>query len=957
MEFKNNAKIPYHGRLGRTTLTSVTVRSVSGATFPASVPTTVNAKESPELKDALIKGTLFEVTCPITQKPHWLALPVRYHDEALGLFALVLPEGLRHEEFRHRVALLEELAAERDVIPAYVREFVTVFGGEGLLEAERLAQAQAHAAASVAAPLPAVPASEPAGLADDSKPPTTGAQPRLTLKGLGSLSAADVTAAAQIAEEQAASARAKEELEVRRRELEDQFERLKVERAQLDEVAGRLERERQRMEEVEVRIVAERAVLEDDKRAVEAARQEIAVLRAELAAAREELERERMAFAAKQLNEEAAKLREAQGMGPDVPQEEKTQVVTDDQFIEAVSGGDLGASSEEVDLLFDEAELVISTELDAVGPDEMTHVTQLPDMQSLVVAARFDGDRSGGRDFLIGRSGSHVVASARCTRKQVEMLLDGAEGTLSMFVQYFQLENYPLVALLLARLDERGQAIESLAWPLDVASASDRAVLDALSERCALRFAFYERKGTLLKTWDLAAPLESNVRWIWQRAEERLTDPTRKAGMFGRAVDAYLSKDFERLSTMRHNFHADSFADAKTPSKVKLAAGIVGYWSGEDMFELLIANRSFPLHMFEAIQRRVVERALEMGIYLNQPLRAFARGQGLVGPDMETCKRLLTNFAERCVGLKPSDLNPLEQWENWDALLTFAEEIGYQPEPEILELAEASLRRAQEYEDGLEAAPAELPEREESTRTVIKQIPMGPVSKAAAPATPPGAPAAPALVSKAAGDLVVARVSENTGVTYFLPEGEVLDQFDSLATMSREDLSLLLKDANGRLEAAQMLVERFGAPVVQQVLEASEQMSAPEVEALARFIAERADGLEGELVRCVEAGGPSATYVGARALVEIKSASAIPVLLSALRDPARAGNRSALADVLVAYGERLMGPLTGILRQDGHDEALLELLERYERVWSGTLDKLARDRNKRVREAARLARR
>lgn len=950
MEPTSAAKIQYHGRLGRTTLTSVMVRSAAGPSFPASVPTTVNAKENPELREALIKGTLFEVTCPLTGKQHWLALSVRYHNEALGLFALVMPEGLRHEEFRQRAALMEELGQEREVVPEYVRDVRVVFGGEALAELERqLAEpAPVVAAAPAAAPLP-VPAQEEAG-----KP-----APRLTLKGLGSLSAAEVQAAALSAEDHAATARAREEIEVRRRELEDQAERLRVERAQIDDVAQRMERERQRMEEIEGRIVAERTAFEDDRRAVEQSRQEIAALRAEIAAGREELERERRTFEAQQLNAEAARLREAQGMGPSAEREEKTQVVTDDQFIEAVSGGDPGASSEEVDLLFDEAELVTSSELDAVGPDEMTHVTQLPDMQSLVVAARFDGDRSGGRDFLIGRAGAHVVASARTTRKQVETLLESEEGSLSIFVQYFQLENYPLVALLLARLDDRGQAIESLAWPLDVASASDRGVLDALAQRCALRFAFYERKGTLLKTWDLAAPLESNVRRIWERAEERLTDPKRKAGMFGRAVDAYLSKDFERLSTMRHNFQADSFTDAKTLSAVKLAAGIVGYWSGEDMFELLIANRSFPLHMFEAIQRRVVERALEFGIYLNQPLRAFVRAQGLGGADTELCKRQLSSFAERCVGLKPSDLNPLEQWENWDALLTFAEELGYQPEPEILELAEASLRRAQDYQEVVDAAP-ELPEREESIRTVITALPEAPVKGASPVMALPAVPvmsAGPVLVSKAAEELVVARVSENTGVTYFLPDGEVLDQFDSMSTMSREDLMLLLKDANGRLEAAQMLVERFGAPVVQAVLESAEGMNAPEVAALARFMAARADGLEGELVRCVEAGGPSTTYIAARGLVEIKSASAIPVLLGALRDPARAGNRGALADVLVAYGERLMGPLTGILRQDGHDDALLDLLDRYERVWPETLSKLARDRNKRVREAARLARR
>ena len=155
MKPTNAAKTPYHGRLGRTTLTSVMVRTTTGASFPASVPMVLNVKENPELKEALVKGTLYEVTCPLTGKQHWLAFPVWVHDEALGLYALVLPEGLRHEELRHRIAFLEELSQEREVVPAYVRECETVFGGErlGALERRLSAPAAAAPAPVIAAPV------------------------------------------------------------------------------------------------------------------------------------------------------------------------------------------------------------------------------------------------------------------------------------------------------------------------------------------------------------------------------------------------------------------------------------------------------------------------------------------------------------------------------------------------------------------------------------------------------------------------------------------------------------------------------------------------------------------------------------------------------------------------------------------------------------------------------------
>ena len=204
-------------------------------------------------------------------------------------------------------------------------------------------------------------------------------------------------------------------------------------------------------------------------------------------------------------------------------------------------------------------------------------------------------------------------------------------------------------------------------------------------------------------------------------------------------------------------------------------------------------------------------------------------------------------------------------------------------------------------------------------------------------------------------DLVVARRSETTGVTYYLPDDAVLDQFDDMNEMSKDDLLLLLDDSNGRLEAAQMLLERFGSKAAQQVLAASEEMMASEVAALARFLETRADGMEAELVRSVEAGGPSATYIATHALMNIKSTSAIPTLLEALRDKKRQGNLSALAGTLAGYGEKLVPALTRTIKSKGHDDAIVLLLKRLGEQDAELLSRLLKDRNRRVREAAKQA--
>ena len=940
----------YSGRLGRTSKASVLISSHAGPVFPASVHTSVNVTHDEALRDAIAHGQINLVACPFEPgRTYALSIPVRYHDERQRLFALLIPESLRHEEFKHRSELLQELAKEREVLPDYVRNFHTAFSFEQL---EGLIQARHHAdperdrpqsQSSDGSSSAALSASDQDGLAEKTE--TLGLHAALGLsqehRAAGALPGPP--------QQDDAIQRIREQIEQDRAALEAERQALELERDQLAEVSSRLERERSRMEEIEAHISTERAEVATERHEVEAKRQEVAAERHEVARVRDTLTLERQQLEALKLNLEQRQHRVDQGIASSSAPEERTQVVTDDQFIEVLASEldkeDPEAIGDEVITSLDQR---ASTPPSASTPpqrasevSEATQITQVPSLEHVDVSSEFDPSRAGAHDHYVRALDGGVVAAARASRKAANAVLDD-EPTL--FLQYALIEDYPVVVILLATLHEQ-QLVESFGWLLDLAHDDDRQIVEALGQESAVRFAFYDRQNKLMRTFDIKAPLEQNVTWIIARVDEALQEADHVGG-FSRALQTFYSSGFERLGSMRHNFTPESFKQIDTPEQAKLAAGIVGYWSTTDIYEYLIGNRSFPISIFSDIQLRVIRAALKQGIYLNRPLRQRAIEADLMDTPRAIARRLMANFAEVSIGLKPSDLDPLEIWENWDALLAFADEVGAQPESDVVELAQASLRRAREFQQGeQELEPGGL-----SSEAVVEAQPSRSV---------PGAMALklPQLKHPSHTEaLLVAKRSEHTGVTYFLPDDAVIEQFDDLETLDQPDLLLLLDDPSGRLEASQVAIERFGGESLEQVLAASEEMLAAEILALAKFIAPRVEGIETQLVRGMERGGPAATYIATYALARAGSTSALPALLEALRDPRRSGNRKALAEALSQYGEQLLPALTNVIKRNGHDEALLDALAALEARRGGMLEALTEDRHRRVREAAKAAR-
>jgi hypothetical protein len=872
---------PFQGQLGETTTSKVPITTDSGEVFRAEVYTTVNVSDDPSLREDLVEGTLNLVEAPNGDRTYEPAVSVRYHDEENRVFALVIPNELRHRAFELRSELLEELAEVDVPIPDYVADFATVFDPGRLEQLEETGTARTFEPTSTTE------------LQDRAEETTSG-------DGTGQVDEIE---------------REWEEIEEARRELDQREE-------QLDEVHERIDRERRQMDEVEQELAAEREELEQ--------------LREELEAEREQLEADRQALEAERLKVEEES-RRAEREEPEVA-EEVTQVVTDDQFVEVAeepaddsvpAPSEFGAESEP-EVVSGESTEILEAPMAADGaglqPDlgvvvDETDVTALPNS--------FDDERAGGLDGYLDLTDGQVTAFCRLSGDELE-LFDG--GVPKFFVQYHEVDEVPIAALTLAALDEDESVEQTFGWPLNLEDETHAEIFEQLEDEFELKVGLYGEDGAAVEAYRVSGPLEENLQWIRGEVESKLEDLEDET--FEIAAELFTSEEFQRVGEMRHNFERDAFHDLDTSSQVKLAAGVVGFWSEPEQFDYLVANRSYPLLLFRALQEDVVEAAVETGIFLEEQLREIAIEEGIAEDETDLVERQLANFAEVAVQIRENDLDPLDEWENWDALIEFAQQLGVSPDPDVIELAEASLQRARDYQETQQAVE---PDGESG-------------GQGAGTNEEPGA-------VEVDDELVVSKRSEATGVTYFVPDDAVIDSFDDLADVPREDLEKLLDDPNGRLEAAQMLVERFSSEVVSTVLDAAERMAAPEVTALARFLETKADGLEPELVRAVESGGPSAMYVAARALAVIESTSALPTLVEAYRDSERQFNRQAMAEALASYGEKLVPAVTRSLREEGGDDDMVTLLAQLQaQTDEDVLEELVDEPDEVVREVAERAR-
>lgn len=762
----------YRGPLGQTVRTNMAVTSENGRTFSAAVVTQVNATTDPSFREALVDGTLTTVADPHTGRTYHLAVPVLYHDEALRLFALVLPDSLRHREFACRKELLDQLG-HGGPLSGYVREFKVVFGGDGLARCLEAARAQA---------------------------------------------AGDDPEGARLAGE--------------RRELEAWDRKLQQERRSLDALRTSLE-----------------------------------ALKAEIAS--------------QQASSPARPPRPKRRHD-----NEPTTVVPRAVFetgAHDVVGADDGWSIDPAPA--DDGtrpEVAVQTFAPMPGEPDRVDATQLSPRDSIL--RKFDTDRAGSRPWYHGFAGGDLVLSYRLPNERMTRF---GTADCKMYLQFHDLEEFPLVSVLVAAAEDGGEVADDIYWPLDVRRDEDRNVLARLGETFELKMALYGEDLVLREVVAFREPLELNALHLLGVAERRLESTEHLS--WEDALRRLEAPDYKRLGDMRHNFGQDSFTELTSAAQVRLSTGIVGYWSGPDLFRYLIENLSFSLGWFAAIQERVVRGATRYGLPLSSELAGLAVEMDLAEDEAALCRNLVATWSELCLGLggEKHDLDDVEVGLVWQEHLEAADAAGLVLDDDIVTMATGAIRRAQEQQEDEVWSSAEN------------------------------------LVDEDAPTIDRSALKEDT-------------RRGLLQGLDAEALKARLNDEDDRLLACEILLERRDADAFEDIMMAADGMSEEELEAISEHLVNAAPDLEDAMIDILALDSATVSYLCGFALASIPSAKALPTLLELIQDKDRAKDPELFAETLVPYGDSLLDELLPRLAKEGDDIAgdhpLMVVLREYVQV-------------------------
>ncbi len=337
----------------------------------------------------------------------------------------------------------------------------------------------------------------------------------------------------------------------------------------------------------------------------------------------------------------------------------------------------------------------------SVEREDPTHVVKVDD---LVPARRpagpvFDAARAAGGDRYVFTEAGRIHAAARLAEDRARGF---EEGDAALWFQVHTTPAGPLVDLLLVRsegTEATSEVVDHVAFVLEPGAPAHEAVLDALEADFDVEVAFHGPDGEFHGRRRFRLPLEPNVR----AAREALAEHARRLKGrpdFAGARRAFEADEFDRVGRLRHNFREDSFSFVRTAAEARLALGILSYWSAPERRDYLVRVRSFPLPWFDSMSRRVLEAAVHFGLAMDPHLRQRALDLGLAESSSALVRLCLAHFAEVSLNLRPNELDPLDAWDNWEALLAHAEELEVRVDEEIEELAALALERARAAAQG-----------------------------------------------------------------------------------------------------------------------------------------------------------------------------------------------------------------------------------------------------------------
>lgn len=639
----------YGGHLAATRRESVHYRCRCGRLMTIKVVRAVDVARDEDLCRRAIETSLDKglnvVQCAACEHRDRVHVSLTYHDGAERVLALVLPESQRHVELEARMALLDELRHETEVdLPDYVMSFDVVYGPTGLAtllerrRAESLSRARDQQRRG------------------DLEKRLHEARERER----------------QLNEKQLELERVTQELDKRSGRVTELELSLKDRKGALDRRTAELERRHAELEEFERRVRAESQgelpMPSGDTEVVDAND----VLSSAPAPAKA------MVPAAQP---HAALADEAETRVSSTPSRPPPRF--DDSDLEDILTGAGPEQNNLRELLADGVQLDDGSDALSGSPEPITAplppVAEVGDDEITKPAPpdpEIEAWIFSKREALKLISDDHVRLLARVDGEALEELL---ASDIRALLQLHRMERYPLVTLTLARAATlSGGTGQPFSFHFDVAKDADRRALEILGRDFRFQLEIYDQEYLPVRQRRLSAPLSSNVRYVIAAADDWLKQIAPHLRSMERARASFALPGYDRLG--RRHALAREFRDSvldrlQQPVDLLRALQLCNTFSEPGGEEYLIQMRSYPLDRWNERRLRVLQRALEQGLWMGSVLARIAVSENLARSKKDLVLHLQRNFA-RFAADASSSLGESRLKANWEALEREAHALG-----------------------------------------------------------------------------------------------------------------------------------------------------------------------------------------------------------------------------------------------------------------------------------------
>jgi len=626
----------------------------------------VDANADPELGQRLVAVdiNLNSLTCDVDGNEYPVHVPVVYHDPVNRLFVLVLPEGMRSRELQERAALTTQLADDRAAdVPQYVREFSVVFGSPGL--AALLEAAAEHALAGTR-------------VADAEQ--ELAVERRQMEEKLATIEA-----------QQSEFERIATELDRRSNEQTGRLESLDDREAALDRRTSELARETERLSRAERRLSEPNPIIEvvDDD---EPSSPGIEVVDSDEPSSPsiEVVDSDR-----------APETRKPPPSTPGVQTDpfERIDMAEIHRMHIGEAGGPVAAKSAAEPEADDDEEELQEVEPEPVSEGEVIVADQIieegrPEPLSMDGKTRVSGRTEPAMErWIVSREPVlKMIASSGRVRLgasvESELLEELLSDRLGLKLQMHALPTFGLVTLSIGspeviRGEQAGR--EPFVFRFDLGVEEDRSVVEQLSREFTFLLELYDTQYLAVRKRMVSAELEVNAEYAISAAEEHLAGIPQSQRSFADACAAFDAPDFDRFG-WRHPEH-DEFNEEKlqlldSARDVRRALAIARRFSLPEREAYLVLTRGYSLKQWQAQRRKVLGRAVEIGLWVGNTLAQVAVSEGIARSRKNLVRKLMHSFAH-VVADGEGGLDEETIRDNWSKLERESSALGITPLPQI----------------------------------------------------------------------------------------------------------------------------------------------------------------------------------------------------------------------------------------------------------------------------------